>query len=284
MPEEPSLPVAPVTEPEFGGSEGETETLGGSEAEEPPPEPEPVPAPLPIPSAEPTPPVTQGTPPAGGRSGLIRNVLIVGAVALLAALAAWVVLAKPFDHGPSKTVAVTSSPPLPTTVVSPSPSGAVTRPEPVHKTLRTSLVRHVVVATKPPPTKPPPTPVPATPAKAVVTEPPPTPKKPPAPPAAKVTIDNFFAVRTLPRRVCVRYKVENVTSIEITNQATGATIYTRNLDVANGRVAESLQPICLRRGATVLEYELQASGPAGEAVRPIFLQPREPVKKQGTPP
>jgi hypothetical protein len=277
-----SMPVAPEpsslgtseAEPEFAASEADAEPLGASESEAEP-EPEPEPAPLPIPLVAPSPPITQGTPAAtGGGSQLLRSLLMIGAVAVAAALVAWVVLAKPWGHRPPKTlVATRASSEEKARVVSPSPTFA--RSESGHQVAPVAPRRQVVVVSTPPPT-----PRPA-PAKAVPTAPPPTPEKKAAP-VAPVIVDNFVAVRTLPRRICVQYKVENVTLVEITNEGTGATIYSRNLDVANGRVAENPQPICLRRGtgSTVLEYELQASGPGGEVVRTMFVQPGSRGKRR----
>ncbi|MGC9993662.1 MAG: hypothetical protein ABSD52_14890 [Candidatus Cybelea sp.] len=204
--------------------------------------------------------------------------LIVGAVALAAALAVWVLIAKPFDHGPTKAVAVSSSP-REGRVVVPSPSPVIVRTGSAREPARIAT-RQLAVAKKPPAT---PTPVPATPAKPVATEPPPPPKKtaPPAPPA--VLVDNFVIVRTLPQRVCIHYKVENVTKVEIINEGTGATVYTRDLDAVNGRVAENPQPICLRRG-TGAGYELHAHGPGGDLAKLMSVPPAERGKRQSASP
>jgi hypothetical protein len=209
---------------------------------------------------------------------LVRGGLIVGAVVVAAALVAWVVLAKPFQHRPVKTVVATlasSEPKVP--VASPRPTFAhYESPRPAASVAHRALV--AVVTKTPTPT---PTPAAAT-AKPVPPPPPPKPEKTVTPAAPAVVIDNFAQVRVLPRRVCIQYKVENVTLIEITNEGTGATVYTRNLDVANGRVAENPVPICLRRGtgSNEIQYELQASGPGGEVVKTMVVEPGPRGKKR----
>lgn len=259
-----------ASEPE---RESEEDLYPETVAEEPPVSGESVPleqgqAVVPPPPPPPSPPPP---PPGSPWPALIGLAVILGALAIAA-----VIVSTAHSH---RRLASALASPVPTVYSTPpSPRPAATaRAVVIHKRL---VVAHVA---SPAPVKTS-TPAPAktaTPAPAKTATPAPAKTATPAPAAtvaATVKIDSFTVVRSLRRRVCLGFRVENATYVSITKAQTQEVVYAR--DLSGIGVAEN-QPPCVfvqRRGEQgAIGFELLASGHNSQTTKylsaPPFLNP-----------
>jgi outer membrane biosynthesis protein TonB len=179
--------------------------------------------------------------------------------------------------------APTSPPPSPPPPASPPPTPPVRTPAPQTAAPRTPVPQSPAPDTAAPQTPAPQTPAPQTPVPQTPVPRTPVPPRVTAPPVAIVpgrrpAIAYFTLAQATSESVCVRYRVENATSIVITNAATRREVYARELSA--GESAENPEP-CLsietsRYGRAGLRYVLTATGTGdAQVTRSLELQAPE---------
>jgi hypothetical protein len=214
-----------------------------------------------------------------GASAVVDNQSHCMHVAILASGAAYQVVAYGWLGIPVRSVRVVISA-TPTPAPTRQPTNAPPTPAPTHP------------AATPKPATASPTPASPTPKPPPVRTAPPVPARtatpaPTATPIAAVRIESFAIVNTLPRRVCVNYQVANVTSISITNTATGRTVFSRQFAAPVSLAVTPFPCIYLfRRPRAYVTFELLASGPKSQITSSVIVPPiaREPGPTFSQPP
>jgi hypothetical protein len=203
---------------------------------------------------------------------------IVAFAVLLVALAIGAgIVAK--SHAHHRRLAIALASPAPTVYLTPPP---VPRPAPTQQARLPIHQRSAIAKAPPPMPVMTPTPAPAktaTPPPLITSTPAPAKTATPAPTVAStVKIDSFTVMRSLRRRVCLGFRVENATNVSITNARTQEVVYAR--DLSGKGVAEN-QPPCVfvKRGGVrgAIGFELVASGQNSQTTKylsaPPFLTP-----------
>jgi hypothetical protein len=179
-----------------------------------------------------------------------------------------------------------SPPPSPPPPAAPPPTPSARTPAPQTAAPKTPLPQTAAPATPVPQTPVPQTPAPQTPVQQTPVPRTPLPPRVTAPPVAIApppAIAYFTLAQATSDSVCVRYRVENATSIVITNAATRQEVYARELSA--GESAENPEP-CLsietsRYGRAGLRYVLTAIGTGdAQVTRSLILQAPETDRLQ----